>query len=58
MSDLQQVIRARDGQNCETTPSKVPKWVKQANIDIKIWEKLIKRRYPKRYWFLKSLNIF
>ena len=58
MSDLQQVIRARDGQSSESKPRKTPKWVKQANIDIRIWEKLMKRRYPKRYWFLKSLNIF
>ena len=58
MSDLQQVIRARDGKSSEVKQRKVSNWVKQANIDIKIWEKLIKRRYPRRYWFLKSLNIF
>ena len=53
MSDLQQVIRARDGQSCDVKSHKVPKWVKQANIDIKIWEKLMKRRI---YWLLKLLR--
>ena len=53
MSDLQQVIRARDGQSCEAKRYKTAKWIKQANKDIKIWEKLMKRRI---YWLLKLLR--
>ena len=56
MSDLQQVIRARDSQSCEVKPRKISKWIIRANKDIKIWEKLMKHRYPKKYWSLKLLS--
>ena len=53
MSDLQQVIRARENITGEAKPRKTPKWIKQANKDIKIWEKLMKRRI---YCLLKLLR--
>ena len=58
MSDLQQVIRTRDYQSCEVKPRKVPKWVERANKSIKIWYKIIKCRYPKRYRLLKLLSFY
>ena len=56
MSDLQQVIRARDGQSCEAKRYKTPKWIIRANNDIMIWENLIKHRYPRKWWLLKLLR--
>ena len=56
MSDLQQVIRERDDITGKVKPHKTPKWIKQANKSIKIWEKIIKRRYPIKYRILKLLN--
>ena len=35
---------------------KTPKWIKRANKDIKIWEKLMKRRYPIKWRLLKLIR--
>ena len=54
MSDLQQVIRKRD--DITGKPHKTPKWIKRANKSIKIWEKIMKRRYPRKWRLLKLLR--
>ena len=56
MSDLQQVIRERDDITGKVKPHKTPKWIKQANKSIKIWEKIMKRRYPIKWRLLMSLR--
>ena len=56
MSDLQQVIRERDDITGKVKSHKTPKWIKRANKDIKIWEKLMKRRYPIKWRLLKLIR--
>ena len=56
MSDLQQVIRERENMTGDVKPRKVPKWVERASKSLKIWWKLMKRRYPKQYCLLKLLR--
>ena len=56
MSDLQQVIRARDDITGKVRPHKTPKWIKRANKSIKIWEKLMKRRYLMKWRLLKLIR--
>ena len=56
MSDLQQVIRERDDITGKAKSHKTPKWIIRANKDLKIWEKIMKRRYPIKWRLLMSLR--